>query len=118
MDNLVGYATTPREIAILLARRRYQLGITSLQIDAIAGIADGLTSKIEANTKPLGFVSLPNLLAALGLKVAVVADDASLPRQTVALIGSSRGKPRSPAPAAGGAPEPSLAHPEPVDLAA
>jgi hypothetical protein len=119
--NVLGYATSPREIVALLEKRRYALGIKQLDLDAVAGLADGHCGKIACGTKPIGHISLPNLLAALGLKLAVIADDTALPRQTRALIGSSRGKPRCatiPAPAAIPAPAPSQPIPDALDLAA
>lgn len=116
--NVLGYATSPAEIVALLEQRRYSLGIASRDVDTIAGLADGHCSKIACGLKPIGHISLPNLLAALGLRLAIIADDNSLPRQTRALIGSSNGKPRSLVRAADDAAVPSLALLEPVDLAA
>jgi hypothetical protein len=116
--NVLGYATSPAEIVALLEQRRYRLEISQRDLDGIAGLADGHVSKIACGTKVIGHVSLPNLLAALGLKLAIIADDASLPGQTRALMGSSKGKPRSLVRVADDAPAPSLALLEPVDLAA
>jgi transcriptional regulator with XRE-family HTH domain len=88
---VIGYATSPAEIVALLEQRRYALGVSQLDLDAIAGLADGHTSKIACGTKAIGRISLPNLLAALGLRLAVVEDDEWLPSQTVAYIDSSKG---------------------------
>ena len=87
---VIGHAYSPNEIAKLIARRRYQLGISSRHLDQIAGLADGHTSKIECGSKKLGDISLPALLATLGLRLAVVADDESLPLQTQYARGSSK----------------------------
>ena len=78
----IGHAYSPNEIVKLKAKRRYQLGISSRHLDQIAGLADSHTSKIECGSKQLGDIPLPALLATLGLKLAVVADDESLPLQT------------------------------------
>jgi hypothetical protein len=88
---IVGYATSPAEIVALLEQRRYALGINQFDLDAIAGLADGHTSKIACGTKAIGRISLPSLLAALGLRLAVVEDDEWLPSQTIAYIDSSKG---------------------------
>jgi hypothetical protein len=87
---IIGTAKSPTEIAKLMAVRRNELGITGRQLDQIAGLADGHTSKIECGTKNLGHISLPILLDALGLKLTIVADDATLPSQTRRALGSKR----------------------------
>jgi len=87
---VIGHAYSPNEIAKLIAKRRYQLGISSRHLDQIAGLADGHTSKIECGSKKLGDISLPALLATLGLRLTVVADDESLPLQTQYARGSSK----------------------------
>ena len=87
---IIGHTESFSELAKLIARRRYQLGISSPHLDQIAGLADGHTSKIECGSKKLGEISLPALLATLGLKLAVVADDESLPVQTQCARGSSK----------------------------
>ena len=94
LEHSIGYARTPGEIARILAIRRTQLGITSRQLDQIAGLADGHTSKIECGTKNLGQISLPILLETLGLKLAIVADDGALPRQTRRAQGSKKHRQR------------------------
>jgi len=100
--NVIGFASTPDEIVALLARRRYELGMTSRAVETVAGLADGYVSKIECGTKSLGRVSLPTLLAAYGLRLAVVEDEAGLPARTRAFIGtarpSSHARQRNPAP--------------------
>jgi hypothetical protein len=59
-------------------------------MDQIVGLADGHTSKIECGSKKLGDISLPALLATLGLRLTVVAYDESLPLQTQYARGSSK----------------------------
>ena len=81
-EKIVGYASTPFEIAQVLAKRRYQLGLTGRCLDQVAGLADGHTTKLESAVKTLGQISLPTLLAALGCRLALVADDAAIPDRT------------------------------------
>jgi len=60
--------------------RRIALGMSQLAVDARAGLPDGYTAKIEAmltnpkaaNARAIGRESLPLLLGALGLQLAVV----------------------------------------------
>jgi hypothetical protein len=92
---VLGHARSATEIAKLIAHRRYQLGISSRDLDQIAGLADGHTSKNECGIKKLGDISLPALLATLGLKLAVLADDESLPFQTLCARGTSKPPRRS-----------------------
>ncbi len=87
---VIGYAANLSELATLLAERRYALGITGLDLDAAAGLADGHVSKLECGIKRLGHVTLPTLLASLGLKLAVVESDEPLPSAIVALLASGR----------------------------
>ena len=77
---IIGYATTPIEIAKLLQIRRYELGISGDVLGNIAGLADRHLSKIECGTKGLGGMSLPTLLTALGCQLVLVADDEKLPK--------------------------------------
>jgi hypothetical protein len=58
----------------LLRRRRDELDVPHLTIDAIAGLADGHTSKLLAPnaTKGLGHISLPCLLRALALGIVTI----------------------------------------------
>ncbi len=77
---LVGSATTPIEIAKLLQRRRYELGISGEALGNIAGLADRHLSKIECGSKGLGSMSLSTLLSALGCQLILVADDEKLPK--------------------------------------
>lgn len=87
---IIGTAKSSTEIVKLMAVRRNELGITGRQLDQIAGLADGHTSKIECGTKNLGQISLPTLLETLGLKLAIIADDSALPCQTRRALESKR----------------------------
>jgi hypothetical protein len=89
---VLGYIGSIPELVPLLAERRYAPGITSCDLDLAAGTADGHVSKIEAGTKRLGHITIPSLLGALALRLAVVAveDDAALPRATQRLLYTSR----------------------------
>lgn len=60
----------------LMRSRREELGLTCVELDALAGLQDGYTSKVECypsnHHRTLGIVSLPLMLGALGLVLAVV----------------------------------------------
>jgi len=53
-------------LAALVARRR-ELGLSQCSLNIEAGTQDGYVSKIEARMRHLGPVSLPLILAGLGL---------------------------------------------------
>jgi hypothetical protein len=86
---VLGYVGSIPELVPLLAERRYALGITSLDLDAAAGLADGHVSKIECGLKRLGHISLPTLLAQPWLKLALVESDEPLLRSITALLSSA-----------------------------
>lgn len=90
---VIGYADSIEGLVRLLAKRRYDLGIASLNIDTIAGLADGHTAKIECRTKGLGDISLHALLATYVLRLAIIEDEAALPAQTIEMLHTSRGRP-------------------------
>lgn len=77
---VIGFATTPREIADVLAKRRYELGLRLGEVDDLAGLHQGYAAKLECGTKHVGEMSLPALLATYGLRIAIVEDEAGLPR--------------------------------------
>jgi transcriptional regulator with XRE-family HTH domain len=119
---VIGYATSLAELVALLAERRYSLGITSTALEAAAGLAQGHLSKVECGTKRLGHISLPTLLSALGLKLAVVESDEPLPLPVAAILNTAKTCPAKhrpvtlpppsatiPAPAADGPPKPAPA---------
>lgn len=61
-----------RDFNRVIAARRMELGFSSLEIDDLAGLASGHTSKIECGTRNLGLFTLPCLMDALGLRIAMV----------------------------------------------
>ncbi|WP_036286897.1 hypothetical protein [Methylosinus sp. PW1] len=79
---IVGYASTPREIVALIEQRRYALGLRSLEVDDLAGVQPSYLSKAACGSKNLGDMSMPAILGALGLRIAIVEDDAGLPAAT------------------------------------
>lgn len=78
-DDLDGF-TTVEDLIRRLRARRIALGLSQIAVDAIAGLADGYTAKVEVvltnpgakNARSIGRESLPLLLGALGLVMAVV----------------------------------------------
>ena len=63
--------TCHSEITQLLARRRYEVGFTQLDLDDAAGWADGLCAKAEAGYRSYGVGTLPLALQALGVVLEV-----------------------------------------------
>jgi hypothetical protein len=53
------------ELTEALAARRRSLGLRQLDLDEKSGLMSGYSGKIEAGIRKLGYISLPNLLAAL-----------------------------------------------------
>ena len=74
---LIGTATDPQTIADCLNKRRQELGLTLSELDDVLGLAPRYASKIFAQNyrKSLGSLSLPVMLEALGVKLALIADD-------------------------------------------
>jgi hypothetical protein len=74
--------TTYGEILAALRDCANQLDISRGTIDSIAGIADGLASKILAvgQLKRLGVESLPAVVQALGLRITIEHDDETYER--------------------------------------
>jgi hypothetical protein len=70
------------ELIAALNRRRAELCLTLSELDELSGLADRHCSKLlsATPTKFIGTVSLPCLLAALGLKIIIVDDPAALER--------------------------------------
>jgi len=81
---LVGTAYDAETIAVAINERRKQLGLTMSELDFVAGLTGNYASKILSPTgsKRLGQMSLPSMLGALGLKLAIVASDDELPAIT------------------------------------
>ena len=68
----IGTTTTLEGLRDLLVARRRELGMPQLLVDDISGLPSGYVAKLEAQMKGLGKLSLPCLLGALGLELAVV----------------------------------------------
>ncbi len=66
------FTTDYRQLHRVIAERRMELGLSSLEVDELAGIAQGLTSKVECGDKKLGPLTLEYLLETLGLRLALV----------------------------------------------
>lgn len=69
-------------IAAIVHRRR-ALGLSQLAMDHVTGLPDGYQGKLEAKVKAFGPKSLPLVLQALGLKLAVIPD-ANAPKWQIA----------------------------------
>jgi len=67
-----GRASTIQDLVPILKAYRVSQRINQRALDQAAGIADGLTGKIEVGTRGLGVDSCNAILAALGLELAVV----------------------------------------------
>jgi transcriptional regulator with XRE-family HTH domain len=74
-DAIVTYDDLRRE----LQRRRQHLGVTSREFDDAAGLAAGHMSKLECGMRGFGAMSLPTVLSALGLRLALVEAPDGLP---------------------------------------
>lgn len=77
MTDLPSTTTFEGLVAILRSERQRQ-GISQIELDAIAGLANGHVGKIECQLtapgkgKGLGKITMPLLLGALGLQLAVM----------------------------------------------
>jgi len=70
-------------LRLALITRRYSLGLPRMAVDAISGLQDGYTAKIECGAKRLSPLSLSCLLGALGLELLVVPNTMKhLPNKT------------------------------------
>ena len=86
---------TYSELVTHLVRRRHDLGMSQIDMDARTGLADGYVAKIECGTKRLGPTSLPCILGALGVSILIVPDSqlpswTPLPRRRVTMAGQLR----------------------------
>lgn len=66
-----------RSLVATIRARRIELGWSQLELDERAGVPSGYTGKLESdparkNYRGVGYVSLPLLLGALGIKMATV----------------------------------------------
>ena len=63
------------DLVAVVRERRSALGLSQLALDHEAGLPDGYTGKLEAsagkaNSRSIGWESLPKILSALGLELA------------------------------------------------
>jgi hypothetical protein len=67
------------DLQAALRERSAELGMTRIALDAKAGLADGHASKLLAPAQPkrFGWTSLPLVLQALGVRLALLNDDES-----------------------------------------
>ncbi len=81
---LVGTADSVKSITEVLNVRRKQLGLSLAEMNDLTGLAGGYCNKIFAPgyLKNLGPVSMPVFLQTLGCRLAIIADDESLPPVT------------------------------------
>jgi hypothetical protein len=84
--HLVDLIEDPRQLAQAIDARRKELGIIHRDLDELAGWADGYSSKLACGMKTLGGMSLPTVLKALGLRLALVADNEWLPPVTLSAM--------------------------------
>jgi hypothetical protein len=64
--------TTLEELVKVCKTRRHSLGLSQLLVDEISGMQDGYTAKLEAGMKGLGKITLPLLLGALKIELAIM----------------------------------------------
>jgi hypothetical protein len=93
------YVTVTHEGLVQACReRRIALGMSELDLHARAGWADGYTSKIEmaangskaSNARGLGRESMPLMLQALGLEMAIVPKGAVRPKSPISMAERGR----------------------------
>jgi hypothetical protein len=68
------------DLAAFLAGRRIEMGLTTLQLDAITGLTAGYCGKAlgGSQTKRFGWLTLFLLIPELGCKIQIIEDDESL----------------------------------------
>jgi hypothetical protein len=79
---------TYEDLVRAFTARRKALGLSQRDVDAMAGVADGYTSKVEmsaggstaTNARGIGRQSLPRLLSAVGLTMVLVDNSSPLSR--------------------------------------
>lgn len=79
--DVIARVTTYEDLLKVCVARRKELGLPQMLVDEIAGLQPGYTGKLECGDKRLGPLSLPCLLQALGLVLAVVRDTPHHERQ-------------------------------------
>ena len=72
LERIVGRVDTFDDIRAILDAYRKERGITLLALDDISGLQHGYNSKLAANIKKYGNLSLPCVLGALGLELWIV----------------------------------------------
>jgi hypothetical protein len=77
MKKIIATFDNPAAMRSALATRRKELGLTQLALDDASGGQSGYSGKIEAGVKNLGPMSMPCILGALGVEMAIVASAAS-----------------------------------------
>ena len=70
--NELARVTTLEELLAAAKARRKELGLSQLLVDEISGMQNGYTGKLEAGMKGLGKLTVPLLLGALKLELAVM----------------------------------------------
>ena len=71
MTELVRVITLEGVMAVAKIRRKH-LGLSQLLVDELSGLQNGYTGKLEAGIRGLGKVTIPLLLGALKLELAVM----------------------------------------------
>lgn len=80
-----------QDLAHTLQRRRVQLGLSQMDIDAAAGWADGYTAKLESEARIPRMPTLQLWAQAVGLEICT--RPASLPAGTIRAINNRLGEP-------------------------
>jgi len=93
LPRVLASVTDYAELLAALRKRAAQLGITRVEIDEIAGLSPGHSSKLLAAepTKNLGLKSLALLLGALAVRIALIEDEPMLRRISSRIHHRSRG---------------------------
>ena len=68
------------DIVMALRAQAERLGVPQLEIDAEAGVADGLSGHCLIGRKKLGPQSMGLIIQALGVKLLIVEDETAVPR--------------------------------------
>jgi hypothetical protein len=72
MSEIIGTAADYAQLRTLIDSRRKSLGLTMLDLDDLAGVQSGYSSKIICGSKHFGNMSLGSILGALGIELAAV----------------------------------------------
>ena len=75
---IIARVTTFDELRVALNMRKQHLRLKNLEVDEIAGLQTGYSSKIFAGMKRVGDMSLPALLGALGVELALVCASSTI----------------------------------------